>query len=440
MNVSPSSLERFVAAHRALDGVALNGSNDRVHTLRSDALAHAQRLGLPNRKSEAWKYTAIEKVLEHDYALTADETPLTLAASDVDEALLPHLEADVLVLVDGRFQPDLSRIGSLPGGAYVGGLKQAAAEYADLVDAHLGAYARPDDQVFAALNTAFLDDGAFVYVPSGAALERPVHVVSFVSAREDRMAQPRLLAVCEEGARATLLDTTVVRGEGKLFVNYVAEFYVGSQGNLTHYRVQDEGPRVTEVATFDAHQEADSEFTTLTVGLSGELLRNNVRVVSGGSHTDTHMNGLFMLDGKTHADNATFMDHASADCESNELYKHVLWDDATGVFNGKILVRPDSQRIDAYQSSRAILLGDGSTMNSKPELEIYADDVQCSHGAATGKLDDDALFYLRARGLTLQNARALLLLAFAREVTDTIALQPFHDWVDEKLKARFAVG
>jgi Fe-S cluster assembly protein SufD len=440
MNVSPSSLDRFVAAHRALDGVALNGSNDRVHTLRSDALAHAQRLGLPNRKSEAWKYTAIEKTLERDYALASDAPSTLPTSAQVDAALLPGLDADVLVVVDGRFQADLSRVGDLPSGAYAGGIKGAAAAHPELIDAHLGTYARPDDQVFAALNTAFLDDGAFVYVPKGKLLERPIHVVSFFSASEDRMVQPRLLAVCEDGASATLLDTSVVTGEGKLFVNYVGEFYVGSKANLTHYRVQDEGPNVTEVATFDAHQESGSEFTTLTVGLSGETLRNNVRVVSGGDHTDSHMNGLFLLDGRSHADNATFMDHASPDCESNELYKHVLWDAATGVFNGKILVRPDSQRINAYQSSRAILLGDDSTMNSKPELEIYADDVQCSHGAATGRLDDDALFYLRARGLTLQNARALLLLAFAREVTDTITLQPFHDWIDEKLKARFAVG
>jgi Fe-S cluster assembly protein SufD len=433
-----SSLDRFVAAHAALDGHTLNGSNERIHTLRSEALAHAQRLGLPNRRSEAWKYTAIEKILDRDYALAP--TDFSPTSADVDAALLPGLDADVLVLVDGRFDAELSRIGELPGGAIATGIKAASADHSGLIDAHLGSYSRPDDQVFAALNTAFLGDGAFVYVPEGVALERPLHVVSLHSAAESRLVQPRLLVVAEDDATATLVDTTRVHGDSSLFVNYVAEFYVGKEANVTHYRVQDEGPSVTEVATFDAHQGDSSVFTTLTIGLSGETLRNNIRVHSGGAHTDSHMNGLFLLDGKTHADNSSFMDHASPDCESNELYKHVLWDDATGIFNGKILVRPDSQRINAYQSSRAILLGDGSTMNSKPELEIYADDVQCSHGAATGRLDDDALFYLRARGLTLQSARALLLLAFAREVTDTIELEPFHAWIDEKLQARFAIG
>ncbi len=440
MTVTPSSLDRFVAAHAALDGHTLNGSNAHVHTLRIEALAHAQRLGLPTRRSESWKYTAIEKILVHEYALTQAEQPFSPTSADVDAALMPGLDADIVVLVDGRFDANLSRIGDLPDGVIVTSLQSAAAQHATLVDKHLGAYSRPDDEVFAALNTAFLADGAFVYVPSGVTLDRPVHIVSLHSASESRMVQPRLLVVAEDDAHAVLVDTTRVHGESKLFVNYVAEFYVGAKSTVTHYRVQDEGPNVTEVATFDAHQEDESVFTTITVGLSGETLRNNIRVTSAGSNTDTHMNGLFLLDGKAHADNSTFMDHAAADCESNELYKHVLWDDATGIFNGKILVRPDSQRINAYQSSRAMMLGDGSTMNAKPELEIYADDVQCSHGAATGRLDPEALFYLRARGIPMQNARALLLLAFAREVNETMELEPFRVWVDEQLQARFLTG
>ncbi len=430
-------LDAFAQAFEALDGHALNGTNSRLQRRRHASIAQVQALGLPTRRSEDWKYTRIERALDHPFALAAGPWNGTLDAADLDAARVPGLDAHTVVLVNGSFQEGHSRLGALPEGVIVMGLRTALAEHADLVDAHLDTYTRGDSEVFTALNTAFLTDGLFVYVPKGAALEKPIHLIHVFDAPRDVLVQPRVLVVAEENAQVTVVETARVRGKGRVFVNHVAEFSVGVRAHARHYRVQDEGPQTIEVTTLDAYQRRESTFSTTVATLSGDVVRNNVRILPDAEHCESHMQGLFLADGTMHVDNATFMDHAQPNCESKELYKGVLWDQAKGVFYGKVLVRPDAQKTNAYQSSRSIILGDDAEMYSKPELEIYADDVQCSHGAATGKLDPDALFYLRARGLDLNQARALMLLAFARDVTDTITLPALHDWLDEKLQMRF---
>lgn len=432
-----SPIDRFVQAFEAMDGHALNGTNTRLQRLRHERIARVQSLGLPTRRTEAWKYTPIEKTFEAPLRIVAGSVQPRATASDVEAALLEGLDAHVVVLVNGTFQPDLSRMGRLLEGVILTGLKSALAEHRALVDAHLDAYTRAEEDVFAALNTSFLTDGLFLYVPRGVTLEKPVHIVHLLEAQGRVLVQPRVLVVAAENAEVTIVETTRVTGEVQALVNGVTEFAVGPRARVTHYRVQDEGPAVSHVNATEAHQEQASVFTTTTVTLSGQIVRNNVRAVLDADHCEAHLYGLFLADGKTHVDNATFLDHAKPDCVSNELYKGVLWDEARGVFNGKVLVRPDAQKTNAYQSSRSIVLSDRAEMYSKPELEIYADDVKCSHGAATGKLDPDALFYLRARGLDEAQARALMLLAFARDVTDTITLQPLHDWLDAHLQERF---
>ncbi len=435
-----SPVERFAQAFEALDGHTLNGTNTRLQRLRHESIATVQALGLPTRRSEEWKYTPVARTLAHPYKVVAGPLQPRATAADVDAALIPDLDAHVVVLVNGTFQPDLSRIGALPDGVLLTGLRTALDTHRDLVDAHLNTYTRGDTEVFTALNTAFLTDGLLLSVPRSVVLGRPVHVVHLIEAQEDVLVQPRLLVVAAENAQATILETARVLGGGQSFVNSVAEFSVGEAANITHYRVQHEGPRASQVTTTDAYQRRDSVFSTTTVTLSGQTVRNNVRILPDAEHCESHMMGLFLANGTTHVDNATFMDHAQPNCNSNELYKTVLWDEARGVFNGRVLVRPDAQKTNAYQSSRSIILSDKAEMYAKPELEIYADDVKCSHGAATGRLDPDALFYLRARGLHEAQARSLMLLAFARDVTDTIALQPLHDWLDAHLQERFQAG
>ncbi len=235
----------------------------------------------------------------------------------------------------------------------------------------------------------------------------------------------------------TLIEQNAAVGAGEAFFAPLTEVSVGANARVTHYRLQDAGAEAVEVSNTEVHLGRDSVFSGFTLTLSGATVRNNVRLVIGGEGAEGHLRGLFLAEGSAHVDNATEIDHAVPHGTSNELYKGVLDGKAKGVFNGRVLVRPHAQKTNAYQSSRAIVLSEGAEMNSKPELEIYADDVKCSHGAATGRLDEAALFYLRQRGLNPAQARALLLLAFAREVTDTVAIPALHDWLDARLQDRF---
>ena len=425
------------AAFEAMDGTpALNGSLDAVKALRRTALGHALRLGLPTRRSEAWKYTPIERVAERAWRIP---TPADAAAAEAAAFVPGHGlaadDADLVVLVNGRFDAGRSRIGALPDGAFVGALSALPDGHRATVEAHLGTRTRIDTEVFSALSTAFTADAAVVVVPDGVALARPV-VVIHAAAGRDVFVATRLLVVAGAGADATVIEATRTLTDGAAtFFAPVTEAFVADGATVRHLRVQDAGPATVEVTSTEAHQTGTSVFDTLTLGLSGDVVRNHVRILPEARGCESHLRGLFLAGGRRHVDNATFVDHAVPECESHELYKTVLFDQAKGVFNGRILVRKDAQKTNAYQSSRALVLGDGAEMASKPELEIYADDVKCSHGAATGRLDESAMFYLRQRGLTTAQARALLLVAFAREVTATLTPGAVRAWADETVEA-----
>ena len=429
--------DRFAAAFEANEGAALNGANDRLRELRKDALEHFRLLGLPAPKTEAWKYTNIEKVLRHEYALDFGRAEHDLTSADVDRFLIPDLDAHVFVLVNGRPDASLSRMGDLPKGAIVAGLDEAAQEHAELVNEHLAQHANYKEEPFRALSTAFAKDGVFVYVPKGVAVEKPIHVLSLVKTDRDLFLQPRTLVVAEANADVKLIETNHDLSGTKTFTNALDEFFVARDAHVDHYRVQDEGQNASQVLTLQVYQLGQSVFRTSTVTLSGETIRNNFSFLPDAEHCESHLFGLVLANGKMHVDNHTFVDHARPNCFSNELYKNVLSDEATGVFNGKVFVRQDAQKTNAYQSNKSLVLSEKAKMYAKPELEIYADDVQCSHGATTGQIDPEALFYLRSRGIGARQARAMLLLAFARDVLDNVRIEPLRAWLDEQAQERF---
>ncbi len=429
--------DRFLAAFERYDGHTLNGNNAALHGRRRAALDQFARLGFPSRKAEAWKYTNISKLLRQPYALTLGLTETSLSAADVDRHLIPGLDAHLLVLVNGRFSEALSRLGTLPDGVYVTGFGRAAEVHANLLNKHFGRYADAEHEVFTALNTAFAQDGAFVYVPRGTALERPIHVLSLVQTDEALLFQPRHLFIAEENAQVRLIFTSQVLTEVPTFENVVTEVFVGAHAHVDLYEIQNEDEHASMVSNLQACQESDSVLRTSTFTFDGEVIRNNTNILPDGERCESHMFGLVLAGGTTHVDNHTIVDHAQPNCFSNELYKNVLDGRATGVFNGRVLVRQDAQQTNAYQSNKSILLSDTAQMYSKPELEIYADDVKCSHGATTGRLDADAVFYLRSRGLSEQQARALLLVAFARDVLETIEVEPLRAHLDALVLERF---
>ena len=366
-----------------------------------------------------------------------DPADADVVEGDVEPLSIPGLEAHVAVLVNGQFSTTLSSLDDLPEGVVVAGLAHARDAHADLVEAHFARYADYKDEAFTALNTAFAHDGLFVYVPRHTVVEKPVLVIGLVTAGEDAFVQPRHLVVVEENAEVRLIQRRAPRTGAKTFVNAVTEVFVGAHARVDRYEIQDEPARTSAVNTVRAYQQTGSVFRNSTFTFSGEVIRNNVDILPDAEHCETHLYGLFLGDGAMHVDNHTLVDHARPNCFSNELYKGILDDKATGVFNGKVLVRLDAQQTNAYQSNKSILLTDTARMYSKPELEIYADDVKCSHGATTGQLDEDALFYLRSRGLTEKRACAILLAAFARDVLDNVVVEPLRAYLDTLVTARF---
>ncbi len=429
--------ERFLTAFRTADGTTLNGGNSRLHALRKEAIERFEALGFPKRKAEAYKYTNIQQVLKRNYTLQLAPREPHVTAEDITPFLVSDLDAHVLVLVNGRFNEALSSIGELPEGAIVTGFANAARNHPDLVDAHFGQYADHANDAFIALNTAFTQDGAFVHVPKSMVLEKPVHIVSVVSAEDDLMLQPRYLFVAEENAQATIIQTGRAITDTHTFTNAVVESYAGRNAHLDHYEIQDEGPKSAIHLSSQGYQHEQSVVRTNVFTFSGELVRNNLRMLPDGPHCESHLYGLVLGRGDMHVDNHTVVDHAAPDCYSSELYKHLVDEDATAVFNGRVLVRQDSQRINAYQSNDSLLLSEDADIYSKPELEIYADDVECSHGATTGTLDNEAIFYLQSRGLSYSEARALLLVAFARDVLDNVKVEPLEALLDTYVTARF---
>lgn len=427
--------DRLVQAFERLNRASKNGSAT-VAGLRTEAIERFAALGLPTSKNEAWKYTNITRALRHGYALDPAE-PERVDADVIARHLIPGLDAHLVVLVNGRFDSEHSRIGELPDGVIVEGFAEATKRHPDVVSRHYGRYADIQTEAFAALNTAFADDGVFVYVPADVSLDRPVHVLSLVTAKRDLMIHPRLLYAIESGGSAVVVESARGETANRTFTNSVTEAYVGANARFEHYKVQDLGETATQVYNVQVYQERDSVFTTNTVTLSGALVRNNLWFLPDAENCETHLYGLFLGRGKSHIDTHTLVDHAKPNCYSNELYKGILEDESTGVFNGKVFVRQDAQKTNAYQSNKSIVLSDRANMYSKPELEIYADDVKCSHGATTGQLDPEALFYLRSRGLSEGHARAVLLQAFAKDVVHNIRLEPLRELLDEYIVSRF---
>ena len=326
----------------------------------------------------------------------------------------------------------------LPAGVVVSSLAKAGNDHPDIVEEHYGKYADFENEALTALNTAFVQDGAFVYVPSGTIVEKPIHFLHVTASNEDLFLQPRHLFVVEDGAIAKIVETQHTLTDAQIFTNTVGEAFVGEKANLDHYLVQDEGPSASQVHTRAAQQKDDSVYSTQTITYTGEVIRNNATVEADGSFCESNLFGLCVGKGEMHVDNHTRMDHVQPDCNSNELYKHVLNDESTAVFNGKVFVSRGSQRIDAYQQNDTIVLNNEAQIYTKPELEIYADDVECSHGATTGQIDDEGVFYLRSRGLSERRARILMLQAFSEEVLSELSIDALRDHVTEMVRSRFA--
>jgi Fe-S cluster assembly protein SufD len=414
----------------------LNGQRaSRVHAVRRQAMEQFSALGFPTVRHEEWKYTNVMPVVKHDYTIFVPKPALT--KDDVQPMLIEGMNANVLVVINGAYAPELSTIVSQQDGVLVTSFAEALTKHTALVEQHFAKYAGSDGNAFVALNTAFARDGVLISLDKGVVVEEPFHILYINDARTTNvLVQPRNLLLLGDRAELTVVESSHLLGKGQGLTNAVTEAVVGDHAVLHLYTIQNDTEHSSYIGTTQVHQEASSVFNSVVVSLGGSFIRNNLNTVLNNKGTDTHYYGLFVVGGKTVVDNHTLVDHAMPHCTSNELYKGILDGQATGVFNGKIMVRQDAQKTLAYQSNRNILLSQSATMNNKPQLEIFADDVKCSHGAATGQLDEEPLFYLQARGISKDRAKALLLYAFAGEITEKIKITPLRNALNRLIADR----
>jgi Fe-S cluster assembly protein SufD len=402
-----------------------------VTKARERALANFECLGFPTTKLEQWRFTSVIPISEKAFVLASD------GVAGADKRFTSSLSggAAVAVCVNGRFAPTLSTLDRLPKGVQVMSIEAALSSNPVLVEPYLVRLASSDTQAFTALNTAFLRDGVFISIAPRAVIETPIEVV-FASVAEGKptVSHPRLLVVAGESSQGQVLERYV--GNGATFSNAVTEVWLGANAVVDHYKVQEESAEALHVGSMYFHGARSSNFSSHSITFGGALVRNEVLAVLGGEGIDCTLNGLYVARGRQLIDNHTTIDHVQPHCGSHEVYKGILGDQSRAVFNGRIVVRPDAQKTDAKQTNKALLLSDDAQINTKPELEIFANDVKCTHGAAIGQLDDDAVFYLRSRGLGYDEARALLVRAFAGDILNRIKIAPLREHLEAALTAR----
>jgi Fe-S cluster assembly protein SufD len=382
--------------------------------------------GLPSLKAEEYKFTPIAKKLESTLTNFTPAQPFALSAEQVGGAIIEGFEGLLLVFANGYFQPQLST--SLEG--------ISITRLSDQPETQLGSIAKVEKDPFTALNQATFSEGIHLSLSKKTQLDQPILLLQFHQANVGQVISPRIWIEAGDFSSATFIDHSVSLGEQPYFVNKVVEIKGGINTHLTYLRLQHEGNRVIEVSNLETDLQKDGQFTSVNISLSGDLVRNNLTLNLLGSNTVGNMFGVYLLNGKTHVDNHTNVDHTFPHTESHELYKGIVADQSRGVFNGKIFVRQAAQKTNAFQQNNNILLSDDAIVNTKPQLEIWADDVKCSHGCTVGQLDEDALFYLQARGIDKINAKGLLLHAFAGEVLDKIECDSFRNHVVAQIQER----
>ncbi len=396
---------------------------------RQSALAAFAEMGFPTAHDEEWRYTNLAPLLRQEFAPFPG---IAEVPESIERWRVPDLDSHLLVFVDGRYQPALSSVDALGNGVRVGNL---AASLWEGTEQPLGRIAPRARDAFVELNTAFLQDGAFIYVDKGVRVDQPIEVL-FIAACSQATTHPRLWVCLEEGAQATLVERYVSSGDQPHLSNALAEFQVGENAHLEHYRMQDENDAAFHVSNLYVREQRSSVFSSTCCTLGGALTRNHVHTQLMGEGIHSTLNGLYVVEGAQHVDNHTLIEHARPHCQSHEFYKGILADESTGVFRGQILVHQAAQKTDAYQANRNLLLSDRAEINTKPQLEIYADDVKCSHGATIGQLDEDAVFYLRSRGIGRAAARRVLTRAFAGEVVERVRLKALRDDLEARVGAR----
>jgi len=431
-----SQSDRLVSLFEQSKELLNQGSSPLLNRLREVSIKRFAQTGIPDFKDEDYKYTNLKPAFEKSYSQELVRESGLINLNEVFKCNLPQLDTHLVFLVNGWFYNGNNPASELPNGVVLGSLEQIANDRPELLENYLNRQAGFSNDPMVALNTAFAKDGFFLFVPKGIAIEKPIQIINLLSSDENLMVTQRNLIVAESNTQVKILVCDHTLTSSAFLNNTVTEVFTGEDVLVEVYTIQNYHNQSTSLnATFYKLQR-NSNLTTGTICLHGGLIRNNLKVTFGGDHSEAGIYGISFTDKKQHVDNFILIEHASPNCTSNQIYKNILDDESTGAFFGRIHVARDAQQTNAFQRNNNVLLSDKAKMQTKPQLIIDADDVKCSHGATVGQIDEEALFFLRARGIGEKEARMMLINAFAHEVVRTITIESLRERIVELIEKR----
>lgn len=422
--------EQFTADFET-QSVLSSSEPEGLHLVRKKAFENFQRLGFPTVKTEDWKYTHLTPFLKEEFSTTPDD--ININEEVLAKANIKSLDCYKIILVNGVYRPEFSD-SIADEGISISSL--ASSFNKKTFTTHFGKYADADKNHFAALNTALFRDGLFLEIKDKTIVERPLHIIHFISAKSNLFIQPRHLFVIGDHAQVSIIESYVsADDDADIFVNNVSEIKVGADSHVHHYYIQSGNESTRYIHHTEVNQSQKSVYNNYKASFPGiAFLRNNLNIALDGENIESHLYGLYLAGGRQVVDNHTIVDHIKPNCQSNELYKGVMKDESTGIFNGKIFVRKDAQKTNAFQKNNNLMLSNKAIVDSKPQLEIFADDVKCSHGSTVGQFNEEALFYLKSRGIGEERAKALLIHAFAYDIIEKMPLAPVKAWVNKLIE------
>ncbi len=428
--------DKMIKAFEENKKTLFENNSEYMTSLREKVAGLFSETGFPDQSIEQWRYTNLTEVLNRDYKLMLKPPVEKIDLHSVFKCNIHQLETYMFAQLNGWHVAEDEPIKIFDDGTIIGSLAAAMIKYPELFESNYGRIAITDENGFVSLNTAFAQDGIFIYVPDNVKVEKAIQMINITNLNENIFVQPRNLIILGKNSELTLVHCDDSVQHKTSLINTVTEINVGENAFLDYYKLQNKDDQSTVITSTYVNQDRSSKFNANTITLNGGIIRNNINVKLDGEGSESNIYGLYLMDKNQHVDNQVYIDHAKANCYSNELFKGIIDDNASAVFNGHVLVRKDSQNTNAFQTNKNVLLTGSAKVTTKPFLEIYADDVKCTHGATVGLLDMDSLFYIRSRGISEKNAKILLMYAFAAEVINKMSIIALRNRLDDLVKKR----
>ncbi|MDP5107254.1 MAG: Fe-S cluster assembly protein SufD [Polaribacter sp.] len=432
MELKEKILSSYVAFENGID------INSDVHEIRTQALETFEKLGFPTKKLEAWKYTSLNSVLKQDYSIFTNKGN-AVEMADVKQYFIHDIDTYKVVFIDGKYSSFLSQTTHDTIDVCLMSSALNKAKYKPVIENYFNKVAKQDN--LTSLNTAFATEGTYIHIPRNVEVEKPIQIINFTTGSEAAtLVQPRNLIVVEENAHVQIIERNQSLTSNAVLSNIVTEVFADRNATVDYYKIQNDDENASLVDNTFVDQKSNSVVSVHTFSFGGNITRNNLNFYQNGEHIDSILKGITIIEGKQHVDHHTLVHHIEPNCESHQDYKGIFDDRSTGVFNGKVIVNKEAQKTNAYQQNNNVLISDKATINAKPQLEIFADDVKCSHGCTIGQLDTDALFYMQQRGIPIKEGKALLMYAFANTVLESVKIPEVKSRITKLIANKLGVN